>query len=200
MSTTIATDDLAFRKMLIELSQNITKDYLEEIKFMCADQIPRRLLETVTIPLKLWEALVERNLIGPGNLDFLKYILRGNSVGGRTDLLDIVNTYEVDHARVEPSNRQNIHCQETLTDMSDEFDLISSAIGKDWRRLVRKLGTSDSDIDTASEQCPRDVREQIRKLLVLWQKKRGSAASRGELVEALRNCQCNTLATKLERI
>ena len=105
MSTTNATDDLAFRKMLLELSQNITKEELESIKFMCT-QLPRRLLETVTIPLKLWDALVERNLIAPGNLVFLKTILGGNSVGGRTDLLDIVTRYEVDHARVEHSSQQ----------------------------------------------------------------------------------------------
>ena len=84
--------------------------------------------------------------------------------------------------------------------MSDEFDLISSEIGKDWRRMVRKLGTCDSDIDTVLEQYPRDVREQIRQLLVLWQKKFGPEASRADIVEALRKCQRNTLATKLEQM
>ena len=84
--------------------------------------------------------------------------------------------------------------------MSDEFDLISSAIGKDWRRLVRHLGSSDADVDTAWEQSRGDVREQIRTLLVWWQKKRGHEASRAELMDALRKCHHNTLASKLEQI
>ena len=105
MSTTNATDDRAFRNMLLELSHNITKEELESIKFMCP-QISRRILETVTIPVNLWDALIERDLLSPGNLVFLKTILGGNSVGGRTDLLDILTRYEVDHARVEHSSQQ----------------------------------------------------------------------------------------------
>ena len=84
--------------------------------------------------------------------------------------------------------------------MGYEFDLISTEIGRDWRRMVRKLGVSDSDIDTVAEHYPRDVREQIRHLLVLWQKRIGPDASRKDIIDALRKCQRNTLATKLERM
>ena len=82
--------------------------------------------------------------------------------------------------------------------MGYEFDLISTEIGRDWRRMVRKLGVSDSDIDTVTERYPRDVREQIRHLLTLWQKRIGPEASRKDIVDALRKCQRNKLATKLE--
>ena len=120
MSTIHNTDDLAFRRMLVELSQNITEDELEAMKFMCVDKVPRRTLEKVRLPFKLWDALVERNEIAPGNVEFLKHILR-HSVGGRTDLLEIVIRYESDRTATGVTASQvndvagiQIHCQEAL--------------------------------------------------------------------------------------
>ena len=106
-----ATDYLAFKRMLVELSENITEVELESIKFMCDKKIPRRHLETVKSAVKLWEALEERTLIAPGNLEFLKDILR-HSGGGRTDLLGIVDRFAASQVNV--MERQCIHCQETL--------------------------------------------------------------------------------------
>ena len=111
MSTIHIADDLAFRRMLVELSQNITEDELGAIKFMCAGKVPKRCQEKAMLPFELWDALVERNEIAPGNTEFLKYILR-HSVGGRTDLLEIVVRYESDG--ITASQVNGIHCQESL--------------------------------------------------------------------------------------
>ena len=112
----MSTIHIAFRRMLVELSQNITEDELGAIKFMCADKVPKRCKEKLIRPFELWDALVERNAIAPGNTEFLKYILC-HSVGGRTDLLEIVARYESDHTATDVTASQvvvGIHCQETL--------------------------------------------------------------------------------------
>lgn len=63
---------------------------------------------------------------------------------------------------------------------------------------MRTLGVTDADIDHLAEQYRTNVREQIRRALLLWASRSGAQASRAVLVDALINCELCLLADKLE--
>lgn len=64
-----------FRSFLLRLSSDITKEKLEQIKYLCFDDIPERDLENISSPLQLFKVLERRQMIGIDNLSFLRKLL-----------------------------------------------------------------------------------------------------------------------------
>ncbi|NXD95774.1 CASP8 protein, partial [Chaetorhynchus papuensis] len=73
-----------FRKLLFEVSEALVTDELSALKFLSLEHIPRRKLEAIQEPKAFFEALQEKDMIGVGNLSFLKELLYRIS---RIDLL-----------------------------------------------------------------------------------------------------------------
>ena len=92
-------------------------------------------------------------------------------------------------------------CWNVFEALIHEFKYIAENINlKKWRDLVRTLGVTDADIDLLAEQYPTNVREQIHRALLLWERRSGVQASRALLTDALRNCQLCLLADNLESL
>ncbi|KAF4799633.1 caspase-8-like protein [Turdus rufiventris] len=60
------------RKLLFEVSEALVTDELEALKFLSLEHVPRRKLETIQDPKAFFEVLQEKDMIGVGNLSFLK--------------------------------------------------------------------------------------------------------------------------------
>ncbi|NXI79950.1 CASP8 protein, partial [Rhipidura dahli] len=63
------------RKLLFEVSEALVTDELSALKFLSLDHVPRRKLEASQDPKAFFEALQEKDMIGVGNLSFLKELL-----------------------------------------------------------------------------------------------------------------------------
>ncbi|NWS06944.1 CASP8 protein, partial [Motacilla alba] len=64
-----------FRKLLFEVSEALVTEELSALKFLSLDHVPRRKLEAVHEPKAFFEVLQEKDMIGAGNLSFLKELL-----------------------------------------------------------------------------------------------------------------------------
>ncbi|NXO20473.1 CASP8 protein, partial [Cisticola juncidis] len=73
-----------FLKLLFEVSEALVTTELAALKFLSQEHVPRRKLEAIQEPKAFFEVLQEKDLIGPGNLSFLKELLYRIS---RIDLL-----------------------------------------------------------------------------------------------------------------
>ncbi|NXR61909.1 CASP8 protein, partial [Rhadina sibilatrix] len=73
-----------FLKMLFEVSEALVTEELAALKFLSLEHVPRGKLENIQEPKAFFEVLQEKDLIGPGNLSFLKELLYRIS---RIDLL-----------------------------------------------------------------------------------------------------------------
>ena len=76
--------------------------------------------------------------------------------------------------------------------------MIAENLGKNWRKLGRKLGFNEVKLESISLKHPTDLEETVIELLKEWRKSRGAQAQTKELIEALRGCQHNLTADKLE--
>ncbi|NXA90851.1 CASP8 protein, partial [Melanocharis versteri] len=73
-----------FHKLLFEVSEALVTDELAALKFLSLEHVPRRKLEAIQEPKAFFEVLQEKDMIGVGNLSFLKELLYRIS---RIDLL-----------------------------------------------------------------------------------------------------------------
>lgn len=73
-----------FLKLLFEVSEALVTEELAALKFLSLEHVPRRRLETIQEPKAFFEVLQEKDMIGVGNLSFLKELLYRIS---RIDLL-----------------------------------------------------------------------------------------------------------------
>jgi len=72
-----------YRKLLVDLSFDLSKKDLETLKLAGVDIIPRRITENIATGLHFFDVLEQDGRIGPRNLDLLQDML--NTVG-RLDL------------------------------------------------------------------------------------------------------------------
>lgn len=77
-------------------------------------------------------------------------------------------------------------------------EVVVECLGKNWRKLGRKLGLKDVKLESISKRHPTDLEETAVELLKEWRKSRGAEARVEELIEALRACQFNMTADKVE--
>ena len=60
-----------FRSLLLKLSKSLTRQELQELKFLCGDVVPRDKLETINHGFELFEALEHLNKLSVRDRDFL---------------------------------------------------------------------------------------------------------------------------------
>lgn len=76
--------------------------------------------------------------------------------------------------------------------------MIAENLGKAWRKLGRRLRLSEVKLESISKRHPTDLEETTVELLKEWRKIRGAEARAEELIGALRGCQYNLTADKVE--
>ena len=72
-----------YRKLLVDLSFDLSKKDVETLKLASVDIIPRRITENIATGLHLFDVLEQDGRIGPRNLDLLQDMLK---TVGRVDL------------------------------------------------------------------------------------------------------------------
>ena len=61
----------SYRSFLLELSNSLTTENLQELKFLCADVIPAGRLDRITQGIGLFGAMERLNMLSEENRDFL---------------------------------------------------------------------------------------------------------------------------------
>ncbi|XP_040054331.1 FAS-associated death domain protein [Gasterosteus aculeatus] len=178
-----------FNKLLLDISNQLTEDQLSKMKFLVRDLVGKRELEKITSGTLLFQVLTERRQLGSEQTEFLSKLLRDID---RSDLSDKLDNFENGSApcddQPDPSERDKL---------DSATDVIAGNLGKPWRRLGRRLGLSDVKLESVSTRHT-DLEETAREMLKEWRKSRGAAARAAELVEALRRCDFNLTADKVE--
>lgn len=84
-------DSVQFNNVLLEISNQLSADQLEQIKFLCRGMIGKREQEKIGTGRRLFEALTEKGKLGADNTEFLSQLLTQIQ---RPDLSDKLNSFE----------------------------------------------------------------------------------------------------------
>ncbi|XP_034039641.1 FAS-associated death domain protein [Thalassophryne amazonica] len=181
---------LHFNAVLLNISKELTAEQLEQLKFLCKDIIGKREREKVVSGLQLFQLLTERRQLGEDNTLYLSKLLLEIH---RHDLSEILNGHR---SQRQTAENQPDPAERVKLDIAT--DVIASRLGKNWRRLGRKLGVNDVKLESISLKFPTDLEEMTRELLKEWIKSRGADACTGELIKALRCCDFNLIADHVD--
>lgn len=159
-------DFFTFRKHLYWISNQLSSQEVENLKFMCNDMVPRRQLEHLRSGFDLFCVLEGKDLISTNNLDFLKEILetvgKDHLVG---KLLNGRAIAEVGPSNTEPSAESEAHYN--TTDLKSKFKIMLVKVGDElMERNVRDIAFFFQDPESLSLQ---DI-EQLRSASRLFQK------------------------------
>ncbi|XP_026147462.1 FAS-associated death domain protein [Mastacembelus armatus] len=181
---------LKFPSLLLDISSQLSADQLDKMKFLCRDMIGKRDMEKVSNGLKLFQRLMERGELGADNTEFLSKLLEEIQ---RQDLLEKLRSFE--------SQSGNSHSQPDQTERAKldiSTEVISENLGRNWRKLGRKLGLNEVKLESISSKHPTDLEETAVELLKEWRRIRGAEAQTKDLIGALRACEFNLTADKVE--
>lgn len=171
------SDQMIFSEMLEKLSDNITAQNLQALKYQCKDIIPQSKIDDIKTSFMLFETLEEDDKLGPNNLSHLKRIL--NACRLQT-LAEFVEYFEKNGSL----SNEIINPPSCL---NEAIDFVVDNIGsRDWRFLVRDLGVKETDITYIVDNHPRDVRNQIYQCFSLWKSREGSKATVHRLIPILK--------------
>lgn len=82
---------LRFNTVLLEISDQLSSNQLDSLKFLCKDIIGKKDLEKTTSGRDLFRLLTERKKLGADNTEFLSELLKEIH---RLDLSDKLNSFE----------------------------------------------------------------------------------------------------------
>ena len=74
----IRTNEAEFNAFLVQIADEITKEELDQMKFLCFElnnNLPRGRLDEIKAPREFVNFLRERGIISPGDVGFLKCLL-----------------------------------------------------------------------------------------------------------------------------
>ena len=77
----------SFRRSIFELSQHITADKLEDLKYLCQDALGETRMNNIKTPLQLFKALEECGKLSINNTEYLVDLLNS---GGKSNLVGLV--------------------------------------------------------------------------------------------------------------
>ncbi|KFQ16959.1 Protein FADD, partial [Merops nubicus] len=177
-----------FLSLLHAFSSSLSDTELSSLKFLCRDRISKRKLESVRSGRELFTILLEQQDIARDKVDFLEELLKGIK---RKDLVAQLNQF-VEEGGINTSDDQ-------LDEHEKPIEVICNNVGKHWRRLMRKLDLSEVQLDRVVEAHRGDLREQLVQALREWQRSKGKDAKVTDLIKALRACEMNLVADKVEQ-
>ncbi|XP_008280374.1 FAS-associated death domain protein [Stegastes partitus] len=180
---------LQFNAVLLDISNRLSPDELHNLKFLERD-IGKRELEKVNTGLKLFQILMQRGKLSADNTQHLSQLL---ALIKRQDLIGKLNDFE---SPSEPTENQPEPAERDKLDAAAE--VIAENLGRNWRKLGRKLGLTDVKLESVSKKHPTDLEETTLELLKEWRKSKRADATTENLIAALRACQQNLTADKVE--
>lgn len=83
-------ESFKFKALLLEISNQLSEDQLDKLKFLCQDEIGKRFMEKIDTGTKLFVMLTERGKLGANDTDLLGHLL---SEIRRDDLLQKLNAF-----------------------------------------------------------------------------------------------------------
>ncbi|XP_028811739.1 FAS-associated death domain protein [Denticeps clupeoides] len=178
----------AFNGVLLRISNELRDDNLNSLKFLCSDLIGKKHLERVKSGTDLFQHLKQLNKIGPDDAEFLRNLLVRIQ---RHDLAEII-----DDPEYQPSKSPEGEDAERL---NLAINIIGGKLGMNWRKVARKLGLTDAQVEAIREKYPFTLEEQGRSALVEWKKLRSAEARVENLIQALRSCSLNYTADEVEK-
>lgn len=81
--------------------------------------------------------------------------------------------------------------------MNIATEVIVSNLGRSWRKFGRRLRLSEVQLDSISKKHPTDLMECAEELIKVWRKTK-PLEGENELIKALRDCDLNLTADKVE--
>ncbi|XP_054625604.1 protein FADD [Dunckerocampus dactyliophorus] len=180
----------SFNALLLGISDQLNSQQLEKLKFLCRTMVGKREAEKITSGLQLFCCLIERGQLKQDQTELLSQFLKEIE---RQDLADKLENF---HTPEECTSNQPCPAEKAKLDIAT--NVIAENLGRTWRKLGRKLGLSESKLDSVAARYPTDLEETARELLKDWRKSRGAEALAKDLIEALRACQQNLTADKVE--
>ncbi|NXR59125.1 FADD protein, partial [Rhadina sibilatrix] len=174
-----------FRSLLHSISVRLSDGELSEMKFLLEDQIGRRKLRAAQSGTEFFNILIERQEITQFNLELLKKLLQHIK---RRDLLSEVVQFE--EGQPSPDDQPDEHENPVAVTCDD--------VGRDWKKLMRELGMSEVKLDRIEAAYPFKLYEQLVQGLREWRKWKGKDAKVADLIKALRGCNLNLVADRVE--
>ncbi|XP_017275044.1 protein FADD [Kryptolebias marmoratus] len=177
-------DPQQFNAVLLDISNRMSSDELDKLKFLVSDRVGKRDLERITTGHGLFEVLTQRRLLAPDITDYLSELL--NQIH-RPDLSDRLNGEQPDDVPDPETVKLNIAAE-----------VVAANLSRNWRKLGRRLQVSDVKLESISRKHPTDLEETTLELLKEWRRSQGAEARTEELIRALRDCQLNLTADRVE--
>ncbi|XP_075867322.1 FAS-associated death domain protein [Nelusetta ayraudi] len=174
-------DSSEFNAVLLSISEQLSKEQLQSMVFLCKGIITKKDSEKIDTGLKLFTLLMERAKLGVDNTDFLCEKLEQIH---RPDLA----------AKIHPSAEQ---CHGENAKLNIASDVIVNNVGKSWRKFGRKLGLTEVHLESIAKKHPTDLMETVVEVLKMWRKIKPEEGE-NELIKALRDCDLNLTADKVE--
>uniref|UniRef100_A0A8C6UJ75 FAS-associated death domain protein n=1 Tax=Neogobius melanostomus TaxID=47308 RepID=A0A8C6UJ75_9GOBI len=165
-------DSLSFNALLLEISDGLSAEQLERLKFLCVEDIKKREQEKCTSGHRLFQLLTERGKLGPDNTEHLCRLL----------------------SEIQKSSNRLL----TVNKLDLAAEVLSETLGNNWRKLGRKLRLSEVKLDSISRKHPSDLEETTMELVREWRRCSKGQATVEALVQALRDCQFNMSADKVQ--
>ncbi|KAK7912810.1 hypothetical protein WMY93_013021 [Mugilogobius chulae] len=137
--------------------------------------------------LKVFQLLQERNKLGPDNTEYLCRLLTAIN---RQDLSDKVS------GGAWPGERTG-RPPATRDELDAATDVLSNNLGRNWRKLGRKLGLTEVQLDSISGKHT-DLEETAVELVKVWRRCKAEQASVPALIKALRDLELNQTADQIE--
>ncbi|KFW62684.1 Protein FADD, partial [Pygoscelis adeliae] len=151
-------------------------------------KIGKRKLESVRSGGELFSILLEQQLIASGEVSFLEGLLESIK---REDLVSQLKQFVEEGEVNAPDDQPDVH--------EKPFEVICENVGRDWKILMRKLGFSEVKMERVVAANPFNLREQLAQSLREWQKWKGRDAKVTDLIKALRGCNMNLVADRVEQ-
>ncbi|XP_072021598.1 FAS-associated death domain protein-like [Amphiura filiformis] len=215
-----------YNAALMDIKANIDQMgpyILEDIKFCCGniDGFSASELESIKSVTHLYKKLQQLDMLSIDNTKDLKDILSTCNLNACVKRLEryenggaqSVQPVQQPHSQgygdghssvtIPPNIRQadGPIIQAEQDDLSEAFDIIVENIGRDWRRLARRLPgrkITETEIEVLTDRHSRDLREQSRGVLLMWKEKNPDQAKKETLVKVLRQCEMNYIADRVE--
>ncbi|NWX82134.1 FADD protein, partial [Nothoprocta pentlandii] len=176
-----------FLSLLHSFSSGMTESEVGSLKFLCRDKITKRKMEGVRSAADLFALLLEQRAVAEDDVDLLVTLLRAIK---RLDLVEQLQQF-VEEGQANAPDQPDPN--------EKPFNVIYENVGKDWKKLMRRLGLPEVRIDKIEAAYPKDLNEQVFKSLREWQKWKGKDAKVDDLIEGLRACYLNLVADRVEQ-
>ncbi|KFP33474.1 Protein FADD, partial [Colius striatus] len=177
-----------FLTLLHSFSLSLSDAELTSMKFLCRDKIGKRKLESVKSGAELFNILIEQQQITRDKVSFLESMLENIK---REDLVarlkQFVEEGEVTSPDDQPDPREK------------PIGVICDNVARNWKTLMRELDFPEVKLERVMAANPFNLREQFFQSLQEWQKSKGKDAKATDLIKALRRCNMNLVADKVEQ-